>query len=240
MGCLLVISTRTRPDITAAVCILCPYTSNPNETHWVCLKRIIRYLQGTKCIALRISAAEDDVLTAVCDAVWAGDGLDRSSTTRILLQLGQSTIAWKIVKQSSVTLSTTEADFVSLSECTKLVLWLRSFLHEFGCTQERITVMIVYNQGAIGGGTDGVHHAKHVAIRRNFVKENGDHGLFNIKYCTTQDMTSDILTKRLGRVTFEEHRNGLGVTNLNIISARSTRGGVEGNLRNARANTWDT
>ena len=96
-----------------------------------------------------------------------------------------------------------------------------------------------YNQGAIVWGTDGVRHAKHVAIRRNFVKGTVDLGLINIKDCTTQEMTAEILTKPLGRVTFEEHRNGLSVTNLNITSARGARGGVEVNLHIARANTWD-
>ena len=239
LGCRLFIATRTRPDITPAVSILCRYTSKPNQVHCICLKRILRYLQGTKSFALRISAEEDDVLIAFCDADWAGDRVDRRSTTGVLLQLGQSTNIWKSVKQNTVALSTTEAEFVALSEGKKLVLWLRSLLLEYGCSQEGSTAVMEDNQGAIVWGTDGVRHAKHVAIRRNFVKENVDHGHIEIQYCSTQEMTADILTKPLGRIHFEEHRNGFGVFNMIPTNARGTRGGVDVILRNAHASTWD-
>ena len=53
IGCLLFITTRTRPDIAAAVSILCRFSCAPTETHWICLKRLLRYLRGTKGHALR-------------------------------------------------------------------------------------------------------------------------------------------------------------------------------------------
>ena len=116
LGSLLFISTKTRTDISAAVSILCRYTSNPREVHWNALKRILRYLRVTIDFCLPLRADDDTVLRAFCDVDWANDRDDRRSRSGILLQLGCTTIAWKTRKQSTVALSTTEAEFVALSD----------------------------------------------------------------------------------------------------------------------------
>ena len=112
------------------------------------LKRILRYLQGMKDYSLFIYGSNDLVLSAHCDADWARDLQDRRSTTGVLLQVGKSVIAWKTVKQSSVALSTTEAEFVALSEGEKLILWILCLLNELGCGQET-TIVLEDNQDAL-------------------------------------------------------------------------------------------
>ena len=77
LRCLLFLSTRTRLDIKASVGILCRYSSNPKQVHWVALKRILRYLNGTKDHALNIFRSDEPVLSAFCDADWASDCADR-------------------------------------------------------------------------------------------------------------------------------------------------------------------
>ena len=147
IGGLLFIATRTCPDIAAAVSILCQFSCAPTETHWTCLKRILRYLRGTKGHALPLYTGNEQDLVAFCDADWAGDRVDRRSTTGIVLQFGKRTVAWKALKQSSVALSTTEAEFLALSEGTKLVLWLRCLFSEMDCTQKQSTTVNEDNQG---------------------------------------------------------------------------------------------
>lgn len=65
--------------------------------------------------------------------------------------------------------------------------------------------------GAVMCGTSGVRHAKQVVIRRNFVKEHVEKGNIAIEYCPALSMVTDILTKPLGRQSFENHRMGLDV-----------------------------
>ena len=216
LGCLLFLSARTRPDITGAVGILCRYSSSPRNVHWVALKRILRYLKGTVDLALRLWGQDKPVLKAYCDADWAGDRMDRKYTSGVLMQLGSSSVAWRSLKQSCVALSTTEAEFVSLSEGTRLVLWLRHLLKELDCEQNLRTLLTEDNQGAVVWGSEGIRHAKHISIRKTFVLDNVKKGSVQITYCSTNNMVADILTKPLLTKTFERHRRSIGVLHLKV------------------------
>ena len=209
--CLLFIATRTRLDISASVSILCGHASKPQQIHWIALKRVLRYLMGTLDYVLRFSKVVDAELKVYCDADWASDHSDRKSTTGVLLQLGHNIVAWKTQKQHAVALSTTEAEFMSLSEGTKMTLWLRKLLEELCNKQDGATIMFEDNQGAIVWSTEGVRHAKHVSMRRNFVLDNVKNGTVKVVYAPTSKMTADILTKPVKRITFESHRTSMGV-----------------------------
>lgn len=210
VGALLFLSTRTRPDISAAVNILCRHCSRPRKEDLVAAKRIMRYLQGTRKFALYFSLGDGNLI-AYSDADWGGDTADRKSTSGTLLQLAGSSILWKSSKQKSVALSTTEAEYLAISEVCKNVIWIRAMLQDFDVDMSQATPIHEDNQGAIAWTTDGVRHAKHVSIRMNFVKEQFEQGHVKIVYCPTDQMVADILTKPLLRVKFEEHRERLGV-----------------------------
>ena len=95
LGCLLFTSTRTRPEISLSVSLLCRYASQPTTLHWNYLKKILRYLNGTKRFALRIHGQEEAALLAFCDFNWAGGPLDRKYTTGEVLKIGLTTVAWR-------------------------------------------------------------------------------------------------------------------------------------------------
>lgn len=95
-----------------------------------------------------------------------------------------------------------------------MVLWTRHLLHEIGCDQEKATILYQDNQGSITWETEGFRNAKHVAIRGNFVKSHVQSGSVSIKYCPTERMLADILTKSLERQKFESQRSSLGVFQL--------------------------
>lgn len=83
IGSLLYLSTRTRPDISAAVGILARQSANPQHPHWVSVKRVFRYLCGTADFALRLDGQQGD-LVCYSDADWASDRDDRKSTSGVL------------------------------------------------------------------------------------------------------------------------------------------------------------
>ena len=210
IGCLLFLAARTRPDISAAVDILSRYCSKLRRVHLVHLKRIFRYLQNTVNYGLKLSGTQEP-LVGFCDSDWAGDRKDQRSTSGVLLKLGSTTVCWRTMKQTSVALSSTEAEFIAMSEATKLILSAKALLKELGVPDDVVTDLNVDNQGAIIWGQDEVRRAKHVSIRENFVRENVENETIRLVYCRTSLMTADILTKPLLRVAFEHHRVSLGV-----------------------------
>ena len=213
VGCLLFLATRTRPDISSAVGILCRYASAPKSQHWIQLKRVFRYLRGTVNYSLWLDASEGDLI-AYSDADWASNRTDRKQTSGVLIQIGKSTVSWKTLKQNSVALSSTEAEFISMSEATKEIIWLRKLTEELNGKKVEATVLYVDIQGALRWGSEGIRSAKHVAIRVNFVKQEVNKGSMKVKYYPSSMMPSDILTKPLTRVTFEKHRDAMNVNNM--------------------------
>lgn len=203
MGSLLFISNRTRPDVCSAMALLCRYMSDPEVVDWRIAERILRYLKGTSGYVLRLKNGKPETPAAFCDADWAGDRTDRRSTNGTVLQLGGTTVAWKSVKQHTVALFTTEAEFLAVSKGTKLIKWLRKLLEELDVYQKEITIVHGDNQGAVAWSNKGVRKAKHVYIRFNHVRHHVNEGTIELKYCPTTDMVADALTKPLRRLSFE-------------------------------------
>ena len=126
VGCLTYISTAIRPDISAAVGVLSSYMSNPSKEHWNGVKRLLRYIKGTINYGLKFKANESDGLNengdelyGYSDANWAGDVDSRRSTSGYVFKVANCTVSWSSKKQASVTKSTTEAEYVALSQATQ-------------------------------------------------------------------------------------------------------------------------
>ncbi|XP_073407531.1 uncharacterized protein [Dendrobates tinctorius] len=123
MGKLLYLATVTRPDIAAA--ILSGKLSKTSKMDWNAVKRVIRYLKGTSIVKLKLSASEKSILTRYVDVDWAGDPIDKKSTSGYLFLLSGRPISWTSKKQSIVTLLTTEAEYVAAAHAGLDFLWLR-------------------------------------------------------------------------------------------------------------------
>jgi Reverse transcriptase (RNA-dependent DNA polymerase) len=123
IGMLLFKATHTRPDIAASIAILSQKITRPRNMDMNEVKRVIRYLKGTKDLKLRPSIDEqEEFIHAYSDANWAEDKVDRKSNSGYFCSLFGGAISWKCRKQDVVSLSSTEAEFIALSEtCKKLV-----------------------------------------------------------------------------------------------------------------------
>lgn len=199
IGCLLYLSQGTRPDICYAVNYLSKYNSKPEMKHWVTLKRVLRYLKGTENYRLTYKRCQDeDIAHAYCDADWANSEDDRRSCTGYTFLFQGGSICWNSKRQPTVALSTTEAEYMSLSACTQEALWLKQLQEEFW-PHLRHQPIVVYcdNQSCIKlSGTDGYNcRTKHIDVRHHFVRDKINEKKIEVHYVNTAEMVADMLTK---------------------------------------------
>lgn len=149
-------------------------------------------------------------LKVFCDADWAGDVKDRKSTSGVLMTINGTATVWQCKKQSCVSLSSSEAEFIALAEAAKDVKWLRNLFCELELLDAGPTAILEDNTGAIKWETSE-KRAKHLDIKYHFVKDLVDSGEIDLKYCPTKDMLADIMTKSLPRPRFVNLKGLLGL-----------------------------
>lgn len=129
VGALTYLSVATRPDISYAVSYLGQFNSCYRRSHWTAAKRVLRYLKGTADLGIVYSPVKD-CIKGYADADWAGCVDDRRSYTGFTFTFSEGPISWDSRKQRTVALSTTEAEYMSLSEAAKECIYLRSLMME--------------------------------------------------------------------------------------------------------------
>ena len=217
IGSLLYLSTRSRPDIAFAVGKAARYCSQPSNSHWSAVKRVLRYLKGTTCLGLLYRPDELN-LTGYSDADWAGDTEDRKSTSGYVFMMSGSAVSWRSKKQSSVALSTAEAEYVALSCAAQEAMWLRqlfsNLLQDYKLSEP--TTIYEDNQSAICMAKNNQSHgrSKHVDIKYHFVREKVERQIIEILYCKSEEMTADILTKGVLNYQFKRLRAKLGMADM--------------------------
>lgn len=121
VGSLMYLAQCTRPDLAYAVGVLSQHLDWPGFQHWKAANHVLRYLAGTVNLGIRYSGLSspepvrglksEDCPQALCDADWAGDKDTRRSTTGYVFVLAGGAISWRSKLQSTVALSSTEAEY---------------------------------------------------------------------------------------------------------------------------------
>jgi Reverse transcriptase (RNA-dependent DNA polymerase)/Chromo (CHRromatin Organisation MOdifier) domain len=174
VGALNYVAVLTRPDIAFAVGIVSRYMQKPGKLHWMAVKRIMRYLKGTSNYGLiyhKKDLEKNIILEALCDSDWAGNIVDRKSTTGYMTMLGETILSWKSGKQECVASSTLEAEYIAASTAAKEIIWLRKLMEELGYKQDEPTVMKMDNSGARNLANNEMlsQRMKHIDIRYHFI-----------------------------------------------------------------------
>jgi hypothetical protein len=213
-GALNYLSVISRPDITFALGALGRFNSCPSEEHWHCLKRILRYVQGTKALSLVLGGQEVPPLAVYCDSDFASDVETRRSTSGYLIYAFGSLIHWSSKRQRSIVTSSHESEYIGLSQACKNVKWVAMLLQQLlGGKEEPMATIYGDNQGALLPVKNGTFTArsKHIDIRYKHAREMWLDGKIQLEYCPTERMLADILTKSLEFRHFNILRNRLGL-----------------------------
>jgi hypothetical protein len=190
-------SVAMRPDITFTMLALLQFLNNPGEAHWDVVKRIFRYLAGTKTLALTYGGKWHD-LEGYTDVDGAMQEHQKVISGNAFLIDG-GTISWSLWKQELVTLSTAEAKYIAAMHAAKEGIWLCCLIIELFAPNTSTTPLYCDNQAVCKLATTDNYHVrtKHIDIHYHFIWQAIQDKFFNIIYCPTNNMVADLLTKAL-------------------------------------------
>ncbi|WJX46324.1 hypothetical protein P8452_33139 [Trifolium repens] len=190
--------TASRPDIVFSVGLCARFQSSPKESHLVAVKRIFRYLVGTQDVGLWYKKGTHFDLKAYCDADYAGDKIERKSTSGACQFLGEALVSWCCRKQNTIALSTTEAEYVSASNCCSQVIWIKNQLEDFSLRYTNVQILCD-NTSAINLSKNPIEHSrsKHIEIKHHFIRDHVNKKDISLVFVDTENQLTDIFTKPL-------------------------------------------
>jgi len=196
VGSLMYKMIGTRPDISFAVSAVSQYSTNPGPMHWTVVRGIFRYLSGTRTLGVQYGGGYCGGYT---DADW-GSGEDRKSIGGYVFMVNGAAVSWASKKQASVALSSTEAEYMSLTQGVKEALWLGELLADLGALRHKSEIRQVQcdNQGAIALTKNPKYHArtKHIDIQYHFLRQHIESGSIQLTYCPHQQKRTLPLIRR--------------------------------------------
>ena len=212
----LIYLTNTRPDIAYAVQQLSQYMSSPTNAHLQAAYWVLRYLKGTLGSGIFLSATGTPQLRAFSDSDWAGCQDSRRSTTGFVVYFGSSLISWQSKKQSTVSQSSSEAEYRALASTTCELQWLTYLLQDFQMTFVEPATIYCDNHSAIRIATNPVFHerTKHIEIDCHVVRQKVTSDHLKLLPVSSSLQLADIFTKALPPAVFQTLCNKLGMLNI--------------------------
>ncbi|KAE8212989.1 hypothetical protein CF319_g9212, partial [Tilletia indica] len=238
IGCLLWLAQGTRMDVAFQVGKLARFMANPSEEHLAAAKRVLRYLAGTRELGLRFRHSEVAQLVGYSDSDHGADTSTRRSVSGYVFYLYGNPVTWRSKLQDTVSISSTEAEYVALSEATREAIWAIQLLDELQLKEGGSVELFTDNTGAEALARNPQSHqrTKHIRIHHHLVRECNEQGIIKVQRVHTDDNPADLLTKTVtfARLTSGGTQLGLGsaalVAEFDCFMAAlsaSTGGGVE-------------
>ena len=223
IGVLQWIMLCVRPDIAFALSAVARFSANPGIAHWNAAVNIVRYLKGTPTLGITFHSGLPSLQHhAYADADWANFDIDgRRSQTGNIEMLSGGPIFWRSRCQKSVALSSTEAEYMSLTDMAKAVIPTKSTLVELFIETLDASPTIIHqdNESTIRLAMYSSLHerTRHIDIRRHFIRELVENGQIALGNLHTSDMVADMGTKALPHASLVKCINvGMGVQRPNV------------------------
>lgn len=148
IGSLMYLMLGTRPDLCYAIGSLSQFSENHNMEHWTSCKKILRYIQKTNEFCLVYQKSENPSIHVYSDASW-GNTEERKSISGFATFYGNCLLSWSSRKQTSVALSSTEAELIAVTEAAKEGKWLSKLMNDLKATQQKAFEVFVDNHSTI-------------------------------------------------------------------------------------------
>nr|GEX50142.1 retrovirus-related Pol polyprotein from transposon TNT 1-94 [Tanacetum cinerariifolium] len=168
--------TASRPDILHATCYCTRYQAKLTEKHLTAVKQIFRYLK---------------------DTIYMGLWYPKDTG-------GDNSVSWSSKKQDCTSMSSAQAEYVSLFACYAQVLWMRTQLTDYGFYFDKIP-MYCDSKAAIAISCNPVQHShtKHIDVRYHFIKEKVEKCIVELFFVRTEYQLADLFTKALSEERFK-------------------------------------
>ena len=212
----LIYLTITRPDICFAVNQVRQHMQAPKVHHWKMVDRILRYLSGSHGQGVWMGCNGSTEVVGYCDADWAGDRVDRRSTTGYCTFIGGNLVTWKSKKQKVISCSSAEAEYRAMLKLTNELVWIKGILKHLEIEQATPMTMHCDNQAAIHIASNSVFHerTKHIEVDCHKVRQMIILGVILPCYTRSEDQLADVFTKAARLKTMESILSRLGLIDL--------------------------
>jgi hypothetical protein len=211
----LIYLTITRPDISYAVSLVSQFMHSPTSHHLKIVKRILRYLKSTVTRGIFMKNNGHFKLEGYTDSDWAGNSLDRKSTTGFCTFIGGNLVTWKSKKQTVVARSSAEAEYRAMASTACEIIWLKLLLGDLGIQCTLPIPLHCDNQAAMHIAANPVFHerTRHIEVDCHFVRHQVQSKLIQTVYTKSCEQLADIFTKVLPSAQFEHLLFKLGSRN---------------------------
>ena len=212
IGSLLYLMIRTHYDIAFSVTHLSQFSTNPTKDHYKAAQHVCHYLVGTRDYKLVYTREEDKGLVAYTDSDWAADKIRCRSVTGYFFKLANGIISWRSHAQKTVALSSTEAEYMAISDCSRQAIWIKTLIKEL---RIKIRSIPIYgdNQGSIFIASNAVQesHTKHINICYHYICELVVAKEVDLQFMPGEMNPANMFTKNLLKIKFTQFRNQLGL-----------------------------
>jgi hypothetical protein len=215
VGKLLHLVKWSRPDILNSVRELSRFMTGANLAHLKAMLRVLHFIVGTpkRGLVLKPEGVWDGsqnyefIVTGQADSDYATHTEGRRSVSGYAVFLNGAPIKEKSRMQNCVTLSVTEAELVSGTECAQYMMRTYRVLRSIGLRVKLPMELIIDNKGAVdlANNWSVSGRTRHMHVRNFFLRELKEEGLIHVKWDEGSNMSADLFTKNVTGPLFDKH-----------------------------------